>query len=1452
MRITAVENTELFVGTEAEPQQVLRVLVSEVDGRARIEVTGPGVNGAADLPPEAQTADGAVTVEIGLSGLPATGTARVTVTLRDAEQVQLGDRFDSEVVVAEPGWTVWMVPHFHYDPVWWNTQAAYTSTWDDAGEEAQRVRMAFQQPGFALVSRHMRTARLDPDYKFVLAEVDYLKPYWDAHPGDRAYLRRLLAEGRLEVMGGTYNEPNTNLTGAETTARNFVYGAGFQRDVLGADPHTAWQLDVFGHDPQFPGMAAEAGLTSSSWARGPFHQWGPMLWTHAPMEDGWGDPSVMQFPAEFEWLSPSGRGVLTHYMPAHYSSGWQIDSQTTLAAAEDSAYRLFTLLKKVAATRNVLLPVGTDYTPPSKWVTEIHRDWPTHYVWPRMRCAVPSEFFGAVREQLAAEDRHPSPQTRDMNPIYTGKDVSFIDTKQAQRQAENLLIDAEKYATIAMIHGAGFPHVAMDKAWRQLVFGAHHDAITGSESDQVYIDLLTGWREAHDVGREVLSTALAHLHSQVEAVAGASGDLVVTVFNPSSWERTDLVTTAVSLETPGSFGLTIVDPTGSEVPALVECRTRHPDGSVASAQVTFVATAPGIGYRTGWRIRPVVDPGLIGWATADGDPAGEPAIESATHRLLVDPERGGAVSELFDKRSRRQVLRQGEVGNELQVYEEYPEHPRFHEGPWHLVPTGRHVGSSSQAAESVRVQRCPIGSRITVTGTIGALRYEQRLTLWDGLGRIECATSLDGFDGSDELVRLRWPVDVPGALPVSEVGNAVIGRGFALIDADSADHPWTLDNPANNWFAVSSTVRVRIRDATDDSARAAYVDRALGVAELVAPNGEVGLATRELAIALVGQGVTSTSSCGDGPRYGRLELDSNLPDVRIALGGPDDNDLVAARLASADPQYRIELDKQLAENGTARVWVPADVALADAWVPSADLTDPGCLPMLVLVGDGATASLVEDLDDAVIEVSQHAVATTMGERGLEDYTVGLLNQGVPGFAVDTSGALHLSLLRSCTGWPSGVWIDPPRRTALDGSNFQQEHWSHRFDYALCVGSGDWRSSGLVRHGHDFNHPLRAVVRGGNDPTGALPSEQTFLRIDPPAQVVLAALKPRGNPLATGRPVDAADGITVRMYEAVGARPRAQLRSSWESTRAERLDLLERPSQNDRASVGSSDDGVTTVDLRPMEIGTVGLAAPSSPALASAPDPGYGTQAEPHQPVYSRYWLNNTGPAPRGNLPVTVHVEPTLVEVPIGSVQDVVLNVAVASNYTTEAVSGSVGLILPDGWTADRPALAYDLVAGGHAIQATTIHPAVDSPRGTYWVRARIASGGQRVEDVCRVVLGSQDEPELDVALLGSGVSLAPGSVGEIVVQLRTTARTPVSAQVQLIGPWPTWSLVRDWDSGAEVRPGELSVLRFQVSVPPLALPGSWWMLVKVACAGILHYTEPVAVVVVTDRETDSP
>src|SRR5260370_7914885 len=98
-----------------------------------------------------------------------------------------------------------------------------------------------------------------------------------------------------------------------------------------------------------------------------------------------------------------------------------------------------------------------------------------------------------------------------MNPVYPGKDVSYIDTKQAQRAAEVAVSDGERLATLAWLAGAGYPAESLDKAWRQLVFGAHHDAITGTESDQVYLDLLGGWREAWQRGHDARQAAAGYL-----------------------------------------------------------------------------------------------------------------------------------------------------------------------------------------------------------------------------------------------------------------------------------------------------------------------------------------------------------------------------------------------------------------------------------------------------------------------------------------------------------------------------------------------------------------------------------------------------------------------------------------------------------------------------------------------------------------------------------------------------------------------------------------------------------------------------------------------------------------------------------------------------------------------------------------------------------------------------
>ena len=709
-------------------------------------------------------------------------------------------------------------------------------------------------------------------------------------------------------------------------------------------------------------------------------------------------------------------------------------------------------------------------------------------------------------------------------------------------------------------------------------------------------------------------------------------------------------------------------------------------------------------------------------------------------------------------------------------------------------------------------------------GRVGDVRYEQVLTLWTGLSRVDCRTRLEPV-GADRLLRLRWPVTVRGGLPVSEVGAAVVGRGFGIVDVDSAEHPWTLDNPAHSWFGIGSTARVV----------AGGVPVAIGVAEVVADAALVASpAIRDLVVALVRAGVTSTTSLDTGSRYGALAVDSNLPDTRVAVGGPERNGVTAAVLASA-PAHAAELRRQLAETGRARVWVPAERPLAEVWVPSADLRAPRSLPVLVVAGvddealGTAIAELVDDLADATVHTGP---APEPAGAGLDDVSVAVLSRGLPGFAVDRTGALHLSLVRSCTGWPSGVWISKPQRSAPDGTGFQLQHWTHSFDYALAAGPGDWRTAGFVPAGHGFTAPLLAVVSEPHP--GALPPAASLLSVDPAGAAVVTAVKPVGTPLASGRmPVPPGDGIAVRLYEAAGRATTVRLRLGTPAVAAARADLLDRETGALPVEAGRLRGRAP----RPVR-GRHGHPAPRAPARPGEADlvPG------PAGVVSARYWLQNAGPAPAGNLPVSVHVDPTRADG--GGPVD--LRVTVASCLADVEWTGVVRTSAGPGWVVEPAAWPLALPPGGWAEAPVRVVPAGDAAAGDHLVAVSIEDGGRVVRDLVTVSVPGPVPAEpgaLDVELDTPSVTLRPGGRARVRVAVGNRYRSAADATLQLLGPVDTWPFVPEWTVPVRVAGDERLIVEMAVVVPPDAEPGSWWLLARLAGAGQVAYSDSVRLTV---------
>jgi len=1486
MRITGVESTDLFQGSAVRPLQVIRVTVepsgdSDAGAPATLRIEGAG---AATPDPFGMTLPVAgesrsYEVAVAVTGSPGTELPVTVIAETAAARVEQAAR----ITAAEPGWTMWMVSHFHYDPVWWSTQGQFTEArlvLPDEDGELPDTRTAFD-----LVRLHLEKARRDPDYKFVLAELDYLKPHFDAFPRDRAAIRGLLADGRLELVGGTYNEPNTNLTSAETTIRNAVYGMGFQRDVLGADPRSAWMLDAFGHDPGFPGLMASAGLTSSSWARGPFHQWGP------------GDNTRMQFPAEFEWLSPDGSGLLTAYMANHYGAGWTLHTTPDLEAALRAAHEQFLTLAAVAATRNVMLPVGSDHVIPARWVTDVHREWNRRYVWPRFVTAIPREFFDAVRAEAGGASGSAAggrfwimPQTRDMNPVYTGKDVSYIDTKLAQRAGETAVLEAERLATLAWLRGAPYPAESLDKAWRQLAYGAHHDAITGTESDQVYLDLLAGWREAWQRGDSARRDAIDFIVGSADGAAGAAGAAAgagdggraVTVVNGLARERDGMVTVTVRPGSPAARWLEVRDPeSGGAVPALAEGVRRHPDGSLAEVTLTFRARGvPALGHRR-YPLAAVPAASAVGdagWTDVDGV-----TIENEFFAVTADPARGGTLSSVLDKRSGREVL--AGPGNELVLQEEYDKHPRWGEGPWHLSPKGPGAGSAAAPATAVRAQRSPAGSRLVATFPLGDLTITAETLLWDGADRVEFRTRLSGSIGKDRMLRVRFPAAAAGGLPVYQTATAVIGRPFGTPEADTAAHSWTLDNPANQWFGVGSVARAVLATTGGE------VPVGIGVAEVVTPD-VIGSGDRrlikDLLVSLAGAGVTATCSRATGPRYGSVDVDSNLPDFRIALGGPAENAFTAEVLAAAEPPVAKQLAALVADGTGARLWVPAARSRASAFAPDADVRGPRDLPVLI-VAPAEAAELGKALGELAGGLAGRELRAVLadgagalpGEPPLADGTVALFNRGTPSGVVTPDGTIWMTLLRACSSWPSGVWIDGDRRTAPDGSSFAWQHWAHTFSYALAASAEGWREAGFNAGADDYNHDLTAVVTReaaeGGDGDGAAALTLSV------SNVTLSALKPHGNPLAAGRPggLPADRAVTVRLRETEGMTSLVRvhaggalggIQAAWRASLLEEEDDSGLPVSDGTALVGIGPFETVTAVLR------LGPAPGLVPAAATAAPP---VPPEPVQPVHARYWLHGKGPAPAGNVPVAVHVTPT--RITLGGYSDgaefgegdpaVPLQLSVACG--PEPASGAVELLVPDGLlaeidgapvTADVP-LPFDVPGYGFTTWDVVVRARPGADAGRYFVAARIRDGlGQLLEDTALVTIGEPGAPdasqppeelffrlqsdvqgmagEADLDVLTPELRLAPGESGELTVRVASHLASGLRGELQLVSPIGTWRATAPWTQAVTVPPGGEAAASFAVTVPATAEPG-WqsWLLVKLMYFGRVRYSQAVPLTV---------
>ncbi len=1281
---------------------------------------------------------------------------------------------------------IYVTPGFHSDVVWLEDQRDYAVSL------------------LGNVRQNLIGCRRDPDYGLFLHELTYLKPYLDLYPQDREFVKKLIQEGRLGT-GGSHSQPSETIVQGESLIRNIQYGRWYHEKFLGDIPEIYMPWDVFGHTSQLAQILKKSRFVGCIWSKS-IRGARAVFWHEAP------DGSVLLFKRMDYGLSiwKDGRGIPVEteedfwlhaslHLPEIASLGLSIDS------------RLDTI----------------DFKPPSSWMIgrckelkegkgkphqviisgQAHRHW-----------------FRKAKDEIKQKNLDIPVIARDFEWYHQGTALSRTEYKIGNRIAENRVLEAEKWGTLAALFGATYPDRALDKAWRQLLFLHHHDAITGTMNDRSYLDLLSGIREALELASDSRQKAVEALASLVDTHFHKPA-IPAVVFNSLNWERTDLVEIKADVSSLKTKGLALKDASGKSV--LFEVVSKTADKSGLLKDVTIWARpekVPSFGYTT-----------LYLFASEEALPEAIEVearhIENDFYRVEVSDEAGGNIVSILDKETGREVLDTNNgFGNELVAMEEVGGR---REPSWEVFTNGRRFFARDYPAK-ITVYRGPLTQRIVVEGDMFfEVKRRQEILLTHGVKRIDFNTTLKNFRISHQLYAVIFPVSIQGAEPIFE-------DRFAYLTKRKSRYKYIFQT-SQNWNYSDAGVRKANR-WIDLTANGKILSQGkpiatFGMVHLIYPHRrEVQKEGFRLQSALIAKGVPVTPTYDDYDWHRRRSLpleDAEMPtpkdfnedlpygtSFRVALDVNSENQYTQRVLEQVEPQVRRAFENRLASDGVA-VLLTTDRKIPDCWPP---------LPVLLI-----SARDVESLGKKVENFSR-----ILGEKAelnltkeeidsaqnfvLDDYGVALLNNGTLLNSVEKDNTIVHFLFHTA------AWGNTPWGKDRLPFFFVPEYRIQRFFYSLYPHSGDVRQAQTVQKGWEYNNPLLAVKTGIH--AGSLPAKKAFIETGN-NEVILTSLKPADNPVATlnAGEVDITKGLVLRGYEANGFSRKETFTLNFPFSSAERANLMEEPEE--KLEISGQNFSLT---FGANSIETILLKARPSSTLKGKI---LGKEHESIQPIFTRFWAHNVGAAPLGYEPVAVTLHGPVesgIHIGQGGVTLANFKVGLVNNYLNRHLKGKIVFQTAKPWRTVPDSLDVELPPGGQLLEEITLDlgPRIQRKKGL--VRAIFTDGEETCEDILEV--GGTFLPEWQTEKEGKNVR----------VFVKNPYPDVLNGAVELITPMETWpkelvgnySLVgifpRVW--GFNLQPGESQTLLFEAS-RELGQEGTsdkdLWIFAKLMCNGHVDY-----------------
>ncbi|MGI9074036.1 MAG: alpha-mannosidase [Bryobacteraceae bacterium] len=672
--------------------------------------------------------------------------------LEGASKAQLDQRSDG----SKP--TLLIIPHTHWEGAVFKTRGEYLDV------------------GLANILKALSILRQNPEYRFVLDQVCYIKPFFERFPEEESIFRKLLSERRLQIAGATDAMNDNNMPSGESLVHQFLLGKSYFRKKLGYDVRTGWALDTFGHNAQMPQLLSLAGIESYWFQRG---------------------VSSSETASEFWWEGLDGTRIAAYWLPIGYGAFFKTpnDQVDFDALARE---RFAQLEPNTHGLERVLLS-GGDVDDPDGDLPRKVRNFNSEANGPfSMRFATPAEFEAIVNKR-----KNRQVIKGELNPVFQGIYSTRIEVKQAIRELERLLNSAEKFSAIAECL-LQFPPAKADlaRAWEPVLFNQTHDLTSGVMVDKVYEDTMSGYDYARRLGTEILQRSVETLALGIDT---RGEGIPVVAFNGLSWQRTDAVEVEIGISDADIHFLQLVDAANRELPIQIVRAEHNEDGGIRYARVAFVAhDVPALGWSL-FRVIP---------KRAQGSPMAASPTQKNADASCGREDQGAIANEFFQARLN---LWTGEMTSLIDLkdgWEALRESgnvvAREDDGGdfWELYGTlnggrltamsrkitlpraARTQWSSDSVGGNGRTQNNAVYSQYQVSHSLGKNDFSTTVRLYTGVRRVEITTEILN---QEPFVRYR-------VLFPSTVRN---GRNTQEIAFGAIERPFEQEFPAQNWIDYS-------------------------------------------------------------------------------------------------------------------------------------------------------------------------------------------------------------------------------------------------------------------------------------------------------------------------------------------------------------------------------------------------------------------------------------------------------------------------------------------------------------------------------------------------------------------------------------------------------------------------------------------------------------------------